>query len=441
VLSVADEMAGEGVQCPKCGLLVDVPGLDDLAGLAEDGTIRMEAARPKSADLPDNSELPHFARRDPTDLRPSLAEFLKVGVPEEQLLELKDDYRPGAPKHPKYDPVTGELIVPLEVAPAVAMAVPEGAQPGSPVLAYERARPGKKGGVATSFFGVFAGMFRVPNMIVWLAVIPLINALNLFFVAVPGAGLIYLFTIFIAVSLLTIGHFGNTIEETGPSDMDELPAPIKQASLYEDILLPFVRVAAAFLFAYWPLMVVGFLPKVAVDPAWYGVVVLGTMMLPAAVLTTTTSGSYNNLLPHRVLPLPFLMGTRYWIASGSMLLGTLTFFFGSLMLLSATSRLMMMLISIRGVPGVRTVLGVPLWVESTAWLPLLLVGSYFLHASCWQFGVLYRELHDKFPWVLQRFISSDRNDTAKQLQKLRAERAIEQAKKNAERSRARVRAS
>ena len=36
--------------------------------------------------------------------------------------------------------------------------------------------------------------------------------------------------------------------------------------------------------------------------------------------------------------------------------------------------------------------------------PALVIGVYMMHYFCWYLGLIYRDYHEVFPWVLQRHI-------------------------------------
>ena len=48
---VHDDLAGASIQCPKCGLLTDVPTLSDLESFTDEGTYRIDADRPITDDV------------------------------------------------------------------------------------------------------------------------------------------------------------------------------------------------------------------------------------------------------------------------------------------------------------------------------------------------------------------------------------------------------
>jgi len=116
VLELADDQAALAVQCPKCGLLVDVPQLSDMDQIETDGTYRLgERSVPgKCMDLhklahiyypgrvlSDGTEIDLRGPVDPEDAPPPTDE----DVPRER---------------PRYDPETGELVMPLGGGGAIA---------------------------------------------------------------------------------------------------------------------------------------------------------------------------------------------------------------------------------------------------------------------------------------------------------------------------------
>src|SRR3954470_5990664 len=136
---VAEEMAGQPLQCPRCMLLNEVPLLSDLNDMKQDGTIRLEPVSleeegKREAELK-RTYLPrrHDESGADIDMRQTFQQIIDAGA-DEIPMELKDHVRPGAPK---YDPVTGELIKPLTVRGDEAKAVIPIAA-GPPTLHYEK---------------------------------------------------------------------------------------------------------------------------------------------------------------------------------------------------------------------------------------------------------------------------------------------------------------
>src|SRR5207248_6101640 len=107
--------------CPNCGKLVDVPTLTELESLSADGTYKLDApphvptVQEEQAHV---AELHRVFTRDHVDqygreidLRPTMDDVRRSGV-DEVSVEMKDELKPGAPR---YDPVTGELVRPMDV--------------------------------------------------------------------------------------------------------------------------------------------------------------------------------------------------------------------------------------------------------------------------------------------------------------------------------------
>jgi hypothetical protein len=47
-------------------------------------------------------------------------------------------------------------------------------------------------------------------------------------------------------------------------------------------------------------------------------------------------------------------------------------------------------------------LPIPVWAAYA----LMVVGIYLFHWFCWRLGLLYRQHHEKFPWILQQHVRS-----------------------------------
>ena len=227
---VPGELAGTSFQCPACGLLVDVPTIDDLPGLESGGTYKLHET---PIDFADEIAAPHravgtgtdapsvVARHDVKDRRLSLTEFLNIGVTEDDLLQIKGESIKGVSTHPKYDPVSGELVVPIDVRTdpkAIAAAVPILAAPA--VLGYERQAPGQR---VHGIWWPWFEMWRPAN----LFVVFIVTAMQLFSIIAGGALWTFFFPValIVPVYFMVIAHFANIIEETGPSAVDEIPRP------------------------------------------------------------------------------------------------------------------------------------------------------------------------------------------------------------------------
>ncbi|HEV2292579.1 MAG TPA: hypothetical protein VGR35_01910 [Tepidisphaeraceae bacterium] len=390
-----DNMAGGLVQCPECGKLNDIPTLSDLHLIAEDGTYRMDAENEEQAANRLGELKRAFARSRvdeygaEIDLRPTMQDIRDAGV-EEIPLEFKDEARPGAPK---YDPVTGELIRPMDVRERTPA---DGAVPAIAVQNKTLKYASRDMNVVTNGFEIIGQMFALPNVIVMLVIF--LSHLFMQVMTYATVFFILLFPIYLFLIGLFIAHYANTIDETGPEARDELPRPLRNVSWHDDMWGPFFNVMLAFGFAYGPGLACLLLDVPAqIRLTLAGTLALiGTLVFPAILLTTTTSGSVLNLRPDRVLGVirhcgiiaypVMLVG---WIVSIGIYLfavvGTMvavdTFFFG-------------------GSPGtaVRQVL-----FHWAVQYPLLLVGIFLMHAYAWYLGLQYRKHHADFPWVLQRY--------------------------------------
>src|SRR5687767_3097880 len=118
--ALPDDQAGGVIQCPQCHRLCDIPNLSDLGHLDADGNFNFDddGVIPLSGDenrLPTLHKAFTRSHTDETgeeiDLRPTMQDVMNAGT-EEIPYELADQIKPAAPK---YDPVTGELIKPLDV--------------------------------------------------------------------------------------------------------------------------------------------------------------------------------------------------------------------------------------------------------------------------------------------------------------------------------------
>jgi predicted Fe-S protein YdhL (DUF1289 family) len=426
--TVPDSQAGESLQCPACGLLVDVPTLEQIGTLDDDGaafSLRDEKTQ-RSRDLPNPGDTPHIVDRgDHKDRRLSLAEFLKIGTTDDDLLQIKDEVRPGVPKHPKYDPVTGELIIPLDIKRPTVVAQPMTAQPV--VLGYEI----KKDRAGPTIWSPFRMMFELPNVIVT----SILGAMVCFFLVLLGVVainivLFALVTLVFAmpVMLLVLSHFVNVIDETGPSANDELPRPMRSANLYEDVIRPLFQIASAYLIAYLPIFFVNLYVSSLSWEMNLALLALLFVIVPAFLLTVTTSGAINNLLPHRALSVMKAAGLNYWIACAMGFVATLAALVLVAFCLHAGDALNTFLLT-GSFGGVRRLVGLPVWIEVLATPLVVWAGLYLIQTYCWQLGILYRLHHERFNWVLQKHDKSERSDVIAQLHQHRQRDLEEKARR------------
>lgn len=394
-MSVPQELAGGDIQCPECKCLASVPGVGDLEGLDADGVIKVRLPTPeeqaKAHELAQRAYFPQGAvdEEGRIDLRPTLEEVAEAGGMEIPL-ELKDEVLPGAPK---YDPVTGELIEPLAVKPSqgpVEHGIPE-----VPTLNYQK-KEAHKDATAQQAWGA---MFRAGSLVV-LGMVLLLHGLAAgmlipvgMYMAIP-----FIFMLFLFMTLMA--HYATVVEEVGVFDLDELPTPLRGASMWEDLLKPFGRFALAVAMCYGPGLIV-FGKQAYLAGGALGL--LGTFLFPAVFLTTCTSGSIWNLRLDRVFGVIGQCGVGYvasalvWTLLAGLyplaVMGTSGFAFAvGQGLVNPSGRFSIALSS-------------AIYSPLISW-PLMAGAVCLMHLFCWHLGLLYRKHHEMFPWVLQRHIST-----------------------------------
>jgi hypothetical protein len=404
VFNLTEDMAGGLAQCPRCGLLADVPTLNDLVNLAADGTFKMD--EPIST-IDENTlgELQHaFAKTtvdsqgEEKDLRPDIDHFASVGVPPVS-----------GPERiaPRYDPVTGELIRPLELKHSQPMAVLTLDGSPSPSVQETEPRPVIPVQAPKSVsYAVGETRKQINPRTLLLELFMPANAFVLFltflfsifalFVArflavVPGPAAIILQVLNIPLWLI-FAHLAAVIEDTGPDNRDELPRPLRNADISEDLVHPLLSVVISLVLCYSPAIVAATKWIPLGDGRTVAVlilVLLGTVFLPAVLLTTITSGTIVNLTPGRVLGVIASCAGEYILSIAVFLTAIAPFaavYVAEHFATSATN-----------LKAVRLVKGY-------TFLPILAISIYLMHYFCWHMGLMYRAHHDSFPWVFQRHI-------------------------------------
>jgi hypothetical protein len=403
-----DEHAGLTVQCSRCGRLCDVPSLSDLAGMDDDGVYRM-------SDVPVQPDPKQFARAYETftrsrtaadghqyDLRSTLEEQGRMGV-EEKGADLTD----GRASRPKYDPLTGELIRPIEVREEQPVPAEHAPVPYARTVLQYGSEQGYSGG---SFWKMFLGLFSPANLVVILVVGVAHVLLSMVWTTIR-AGMFLVLPGWLLLWMLILAYWSEVVEETGPGEIDELPRPLRNASVGDDIWRPFVRSAVAVGLTFWPALLVGWLPEVWQKPGLLLAGLLGLFLFPAVFLTASTSGSNANLRPDRIWSVVRATGVRY---VGIALLGSLS-------LVTYLGGLLGTEVSVDRLFQRRPALPVAVHL---LW-GLLFLGILLMHLFCWRLGLLYREFSEKFNWVYQRHHSTRRDEM------YRAARAARLARANA----------
>jgi hypothetical protein len=416
---VPEDQAGGLVQCPKCSRLNDVPLLSDLDNLDQDGTFKMdESGRPPPKNhIADASRAftreKHDDRGDDIDLRPSVDEFLNVGTTEIPL-ELADQELPGAPK---YDPFTGELIETIDVKPTDKL---------TPVEAHKI--PVAKRAVSYAAVDLHP---RVTPATILLALCQPVNLFVMLFVAIAHVifqafallaqvGFFFMVPVAMLIAGLLVSHYGVVVEEIGVTDADELPRPLRDFNIFEDMWNPFIRFCFAILVCFWP---AGFYREMMEwGPAGTGFFItcllFGLYLLPAVLMSSLIAGTYLNLRPDRVIGVIRACGAKYWVSVIGFAIGGAVYLVAMRIVNFGTLGLF--------APGLKvTLLG---WGIGS---PALLLGIYLMHFACWHLGLLYRANHERFPWILQRHVHSKRTDTLAQLEAARRNaRRIDALRKN-----------
>jgi hypothetical protein len=394
------------IQCPRCGRLNDVPTLSDLQSIEADGSYKIDQlqVRPEPNRMADvhraftREHLDEEGRE--IDLRPTLEDLMKVGVSAEPL-----DLTDAAPP-PKYDPLTGERIRPIEVKHD-PNEIPQQAQVpmAKPAITYA---VGDEARIATAW-GALSQLMQPINLFVMIVVL-LFHALGLVVTSILLAGLFFMAPVLLVIMMIVLAHYGNIVDDIGRAEQNELPRPLRDASWSDDIWQPFIGVAAGLIICFWPLLL-----TLNLEQRWGPVFALvlavpGLFFLPAVLITLLTSGTVLNLRPDRLLGVIAASGPVYLVAAAVFTVGVVFYLFGL---------------------GGITVNFLQLWLKNPPPMPrimhpgittsALLVGILLMHYFFWLVGLLYRKHHSAFPWVLQRHEKSNRKDTLAQLEQRRGQ--------------------
>ncbi|MBV8782228.1 MAG: hypothetical protein JO353_12605 [Phycisphaerae bacterium] len=397
--SVPDELGGDTIQCPKCGRLNDIPTASELDQFDETGGYKVDLIPdPKALDL--DLAIRAFSRQraddlgQPIDMRATFEDVMRAGAP--LATNAFDEPRGVAPK---YDPITGELLRPLAVKNDTPRAVismeplpdevPVEAVPIVPTIDY-----GRRAGLTPVAMGAaYVQLFRPVNLLV-MAFVFIFHLLLLVSALVALAGFWFVWPAPALFLAGLISHYGNTVDEIGPSQRDELPVPLRNASVSEDIWLPFFQTALALIICFAPLVPVVLMNSPpAIRLAFAAVALLfGLWIMPAVWLTTTTGGVFANLRPDRLISVIHICGSNYVFPVISLAIGCIAYvasiaaLFNGLATLFATPKL---------AAGVFN-----LSIGGAA----LVAAIFFVQAAAWQIGLLYRAHQPDFPWIMQRHV-------------------------------------
>ena len=400
-----EDRAGTSFQCPHCGRLVDVPTLSELDSIGSDGTYKIDAdpeQRTPEEQLRRVAELKRVFTRNRTDeygreidLRPTMDDVKNAGA-DEVPLDAHDEIRPGAPK---YDPITGELIRPLDVK---ADEVPSDAAiwTGPPVdYAHQDALP-------FTAARIMPELLRVPNMAVMFGILCLHLVIQLMLFPL-SLGFLLLVPFYLVIICGLFAHDANIVEDVGPGGSDELPRPMRDLSWGEDVFFPFGRFMLALICSYGIAITAIYLPANVRPPALVLCAFLGSLVFPAVLLTTLTSGTISNMRPDRVISVMRACGATYPLLIGGWVL------VAALYLIAFITTCLTFLSFFRATAGIIFNFRIPGWSTGATHAiytnplltyPLLILAIFFMHAYAWFLGLQYRNHHHEFLWVLQSHV-------------------------------------
>ena len=194
--------------------------------------------------------------------------------------------------------------------------------------------------------------------------------------------------------MATAAHYGCVVEDVGPDAIDELPRPGRDFGFGDDLFAPATRVVAALAICFGPATAVATVTNWGT--AWavlltLGLGAVGAAFFPAVVLTLLTGSTVLNLTPVRVVGVIVRCGGGY-VASvllgAASVIGTAVFVLGP-DTLPPLARLGPLVAYTRGM--------------SVA-VPAVFATMYVSHLFAWHLGMMYRQHHDRFPWVGQRHV-------------------------------------
>lgn len=409
-LSVPSDLAGTDLQCGDCGILLSVPLPSDMANVNPDGTLKLSA--PVELPTLTPGRLHELTQVWGTRRVDEFGEEIDNRTLPDDVFDLAPMPEPKRTA-PQYDPETGELIAALEIAPPLAdLAPPGGAAAAGPApIGYRPAGAALRDDpLRVSRGQVPLALFQPMNVFVMGVVIAAHVLMNFGWVVV-NIGIVFLVVGPLILFLLIAGHYGNMIDEVGPTDMDEVPRPLRQLGWTDDIWGPFCDVFASLMLCSMPVLIYVWAAWGREEPlppiVWtlaVGAVALLWLAFPAVLLTLRTSGSLLNLRPDRVLGVVRACGRAYIPV---LLLGYVTV---PLYLLGTFGTFYTML---RSTGGLKVWDDVGIWGSAPVTFAILFVAVYVAHLFAWELGLLYRMFHPRFPWVNQEHVKRERPGRAK----------------------------
>jgi hypothetical protein len=210
--------------------------------------------------------------------------------------------------------------------------------------------------------------------------------------------LVMAFVVIIVMGVGIVAHYANVIEEVAIEERDELPRLLRHFDFADDIWLPFCRVCVASVLCFGPGIAVRLAaaiegwPPDRVRVAHLILDFLGLILFPATVLTTTTSGSYANLRPDRVVGAIARIGPRYALFVVVFTVAIIVYALGFTAAVFQLNELFL-----RG-PSVQW------FLKGLTAYGILFAAIFLMHYFAWLLGLSYRMGHHSFPWVLQHYV-------------------------------------
>ena len=396
--SLPDSEAGGLIQCPKCGRLNDIPTLDELKSYDSDGSLKIEPAHKRKKTSV--NELHRTYSNETTDdfgnevdLRQTVDDLRTVGSKERAVTgKVK-------PEKPRYDPLSGELVRPLDIKPPVAKkstlisAADIGASSTADALDRNR-RKNAASRLADSAHPI-PTLYTLP-----LRLLEPINMLMIGFASVGLAifalacmpllaGLFFAAPVPIIVGALVVAHYANCVEDLGPGEENDVPRFLRDAEFHGDIWKPFVRMSFSLGLCFAPAMIFALKTGGAIQFIGSGtLLMLGALAFPAVALVFCASQHVANLRPDRLLGTIVVLGGQY--------IPTLVLALTAVILhVAACFALLIASASLFGTD--RTYLGW-WWLAAGISTPLAV---YVGHLAAWWLGILYRRNEGHFPWVFE----------------------------------------
>ncbi|MFP4225376.1 MAG: hypothetical protein ACLFRF_01490 [Desulfobacterales bacterium] len=190
-----------------------------------------------------------------------------------------------------------------------------------------------------------------------LSFVPLIG----FIVALFGAG--YFASYYIDIVGFTMTH------------NDDVPDWPSLTDLWDDIITPFFRICGLIVLSFWPIIIVPFLVETEspqFTPVLIGVIALGCLYFPMAVIALQAFGTLGGAMPHVVIPAVIRAMPGY-------LLGVLA--------------LAMVFV------GCTFAEGLTAEIPFAGWVLTAFIGLYGLMCQARLIGLIYRHYEHKIGWL------------------------------------------